>query len=58
MKRQTGFLIIGIGIVSIFTGIWAAFRSGELMDSLSGVFIGASLIGTVIIERNKKDQKD
>jgi hypothetical protein len=58
MKKQTASLIIGIGIASILAGIYGAVRSGELMDSLSGVFIGAALIGTVIFERNKKDKNE
>lgn len=58
MKKQTGSLIIGIGIASILAGIYGGVRSGELIDSLSGVFIGAALIGTVIIERNKKDKTE
>ena len=55
MKKQTAYLLIGIGIASILAGIYGAFRSGVLMDSLSGVFIGAALIGTVIYERNKNE---
>jgi hypothetical protein len=58
MKKQTGYLVIGIGIASILSGIYGAVRSGELMDSLSGVLIGVALIGTVIIERNKKDSAE
>jgi hypothetical protein len=58
MKKQTAALIIGIGIVSILTGIYGGFRSGELIDSLSGVFIGVALIGTPLIERNKKDKTE
>lgn len=56
MKKQTASLIIGIGITSILAGIYGAVRSRELTDALSGVFIGVALIGTVIIERNKKDK--
>jgi hypothetical protein len=58
MKKQTASLIIGIGIASILAGIYEAVRSGELIDSLSGVFIGIALIGTVIFERNKKDKNE
>uniref|UniRef100_UPI00404B42C1 hypothetical protein n=1 Tax=Flavobacterium sp. TaxID=239 RepID=UPI00404B42C1 len=58
MNKQTASLIIGIGIASILAGIYTAVRSGELMDSLSGVFIGVALVGTVILERNKKDKNE
>ncbi len=58
MRKQTEYLLIGIGIASILAGIYAAIRSGEFMDSLSGMVIGAALIGTVLIERNKKDNSE
>ena len=58
MRQQTGYLLIGIGIVSILAGIYGAVRSGESMDSVSGIFIGVALIGTVILERNKKDKSE
>ncbi|WP_198440156.1 hypothetical protein [Pareuzebyella sediminis] len=58
MKKQTGYLLIAIGIASMLAGIYGAVQSGELMDSLSGVLIGAALIVTVIFERNKKDKNE
>jgi hypothetical protein len=58
MNKQTASLIIGIGIASVLAGIYGAVRSEELLDALSGVFIGASLIGVVIFERNKKDKNE
>jgi len=58
MKKQTASIIIGIGIVSILAGVFGAVRSGEVMDALSSVFIGVVLIGTVLIERNKKDKAE
>lgn len=56
MKKQTASLIIGIGIASILAGAYGAFRTGDIMESLSGIIIGVTLIGTVIIERNKKTE--
>jgi hypothetical protein len=58
MNKQTGYFIIGIGIASILAGVFGAIRSGEFLDSISGVVIGASLIGTVIYERNKDDNTE
>lgn len=58
MKKQTASLIIGIGIASIIAGVYSAYRTGEIMESLSGVMIGVTLIGTVIFERNKKDKAE
>ena len=56
MRKQTEYLVIGIGTASILAGIYGGFRTGELMDSLSGILIGVALIGTIIIERNKKSK--
>jgi hypothetical protein len=58
MNKQTGYFIIGIGIASILAGVFGAICSGEFLDSISGVVIGASLIGTVIYERNKDDNTE
>ncbi len=58
MRKQTEYLVIGIGIASILAGIYGGVRTGELMDSVSGVLIGIALIGTVIIERNRKSKSE
>lgn len=58
MKKQTASFIIGIGVAAILSGIYAAVSSGEMMDGLSGVFIGVALIGALIFDRNKKDQSE
>jgi len=58
MRKQTAYLIIGIGIASILAGLYEAVRTGEYMDSISGVIIGVALIGTVIIEQNKKGKSE
>jgi hypothetical protein len=58
MDKQTAYLIIGIGIASILAGVYTAYRTGEIMESVSGIIIGVALIGTVIIDRNKKDKTD
>ncbi len=58
MRKQTEYLVIGIGIASILAGIYGAIQSGELIDSLSGALIGIALIGTVIIERNRNNKSE
>tara|TARA_R110000868_G_C10639162_1_gene743977 strand:+ start:335 stop:511 length:177 start_codon:yes stop_codon:yes gene_type:complete len=58
MEKRTEYLIFGIAMASILAGIYGAVRTGELMESLSGILIGAALIGTVIIERNKKNKTE
>jgi hypothetical protein len=45
-------------LASILAGVYGAVRSGEFMDSVSGVLIGVALIGTVIIEQNKKGKSE
>ena len=56
MRKQTEYIVVGIGIASILSGIYGAIKSGELIDSLSGIVIGVALIGTVFIERNRKNK--
>ena len=58
MEKRTEYLIFGIALASILAGIYGAGRTGELMESLSGILIGAALIGTVIIERNRKNKSE
>gem|GEM_PF-3353962 len=57
MNKRTIGLIIGVGIVSVLTGTYAGYKSGEWIDSISGVFIGLALVGTAILERKKKTEK-
>lgn len=57
MTKRTVYLIIGIGIASILAGIYEAIKSGEWMDSISGVVIGVALIGTAMIERKKGESE-
>ena len=58
MNKHTASLIIGIGIASVLAGAYGAFRTGEFMESASGVTIGLALIVIVITERNKKDKTE
>ncbi|MEM9078231.1 MAG: hypothetical protein AAGC43_14405 [Bacteroidota bacterium] len=58
MEKRTEYLIFGIAIASILAGIYAGIRAGELMESVSGIFIGLALIGTVFIERNRKNKTE
>lgn len=58
MSKRTYYLIIGLGIVSILTGVYSAIRTGDLSASIFGVVIGLSLIGTVVMERQRKDKAE
>ncbi|WP_298495416.1 hypothetical protein [uncultured Algibacter sp.] len=53
MSKSLRNFIIGIGIVSILFALYGVFKGGEFIDALSGIVIGASLIGAVLIEQNK-----
>lgn len=42
----------------MLAGVYTAYRTREIMESVSGIIFGIALIGTVIIDRNKKDKTD
>lgn len=54
MSKTTQNLVIGIGIASILFAVYGVIRGGQLLDAVSGITIGAALIGTIIIENRKK----
>ncbi|MCK8521049.1 hypothetical protein M0D21_05700 [Aquimarina sp. D1M17] len=54
MRKQTAYIIIGIGTASTLFAIYGMIRGGKFIDALSGIIIGLALIGTVIIKRSKK----
>ena len=54
MKKSTKNLIIGIGILSILSGIYSIFSNGERFEIISGLFIGTSLIGTVYFDKSNQ----
>ena len=51
MKKSTKNLIIGIGILSILSGIYAIFSNGDMSEIMFGFVIGASLIGSVYFDK-------
>ncbi|WP_159439313.1 hypothetical protein [Tenacibaculum agarivorans] len=57
MSKSLENFIIGLGTASIFFAIYGIFRGDEFIDALSGIIIGASLIGAIFIEHNKKKNK-
>lgn len=56
MQKSTRYVIIGIGIISILSGIYSYFTEGELFAVLSAFFIGASLIWSVFFDQKGKQQ--
>ncbi len=58
MSKSTQNLIIGIGIASILFTVYGIIKGGDFISALSGIAIGAALIGTVLIERNKNKKQE
>ncbi len=58
MKKSTQSIIIGIGLASIIFAVYGIIKGGELIDSLSGITIGAALIVTILVERNNKKKEE
>ena len=54
MNKQAAYIVIGLGIASILFALYGMIRGNSFTDALSGIIIGTALIGTVIIQRNKK----
>ncbi len=54
MNKQAEYIVLGLGIASILFALYGMIRGNLLTDVLSGIIIGTALIGTVIIQRNKK----
>ncbi|WP_158091350.1 hypothetical protein [Tenacibaculum holothuriorum] len=58
MSKSLEYLIIGLGLASVLFALYGVvIREGEFLDALSGIVIGASLVGTVIINRNQKKEE-
>ena len=51
MTKSTKNLVLGIGILSMLSGGYSYFEGGEIFDTLIGVFIGASLIGSLYLNK-------
>ena len=54
MNKQAEYIVLGIAIASILVALYGMYRGDTFMDALGGIIIGTALIGTVIIQRNKK----
>ena len=56
MNKKVKRLIIVIGILSLALGAYRAWNSSEFMDYFPGLFIGVTLIGTALL--NKEIHQD
>jgi len=52
MQKSTRTLIIVIGALGILSGVYAFLSGGETFDIIFGIFIGASLIGSLYFNKN------
>jgi len=52
MQKSTKNIVIIIGILGILSGVYSIYTGGEMFDILIGIFIGASLIGSVYFDLN------
>ncbi len=58
MTKPTENLIVAIGAGSVLFSLFGVISGGEFLNALFGIMIGVSLIGVVLIERNKKKNKE
>jgi len=58
MNKSTKYLVIGIGILSILSGVYSIFSNGEMFDIIIGITIGASLIGSVFLNPKENFSND
>ena len=57
MKRSVYLLLMGIGFLSIISGLYLVFTGAEFAQYFFGIFIGIVLIGVTYIN-NKQKLKD
>lgn len=53
MSKSVKVLIIIIGVLSIISGVYLAFSGAEFSKYFSGIFIGATLIGSAFFYKEK-----
>lgn len=59
MSKSLEYFIIGLGLASVLFALYGVvIREDEFLDALGGIVIGASLVGTVIINRNQKKKEE
>ncbi len=53
MEKSTKSVIIGIGIISILSGVYGYFSGSKNFDIFLAFFIGASLIGSIYFDKGE-----
>ena len=56
MEKSTRNLIIGIGTLSILSGIYGIIIKDDMFNIISAIFIGASLIGSIYFDQYSKSK--
>lgn len=54
MSKPLQSFIIGLGIASIVFALYGVFNGGKFIEAIGGIVIGASLIGAIVINQNRK----
>ena len=54
MSKPLQNFIIGLGIASIVFALYGVFNGGKFIEAIGGIVIGASLIGAIVINQNRK----
>ena len=53
MTKSVKRLIVAIGTLSIISGIYLAINGSDFSEYFSGIFIGVTLIGSVLFYKEK-----
>jgi hypothetical protein len=53
MTKSVKRLIVTIGILSLISGIYLAFTGSDFSEYFPGIFLGATLVGSVFIYEGK-----
>ena len=54
MSKPLQSFIIGLGIASIVFALYGVFNGDKFIEAIGGIVIGASLIGAIVINQNRK----
>jgi hypothetical protein len=54
MNKNGGSIIIGLGIASMLSGVYWIYKGGEILEIIPPFIIGIGLIGTVLLNKDKK----
>lgn len=56
MTKTVKILIAVIGILSIISGAYLAYKGSEFFEYFSGIFLGIVLVGSVFLSKETQQQ--